>query len=281
MKALLHAELLKLRSTRMTAGLLLATLGLVALTVAIECPGGRRPRTRRSLSATPSLLADDGRDQFRRPPVVDGAVRRARRSPRSSATARSPRPTSASRAAAASWSRSGCRWPSPASSSPPRRSLSSVTFGIALIRSRDGDVTVAGSSSGRWSGQRVRRHGGIRRHRRRGRRPGPQPDRRRRRRAGLDERRRADRHPGRSRRSDVGCPGERPVRCSSSAPRWASTGSCCPHPWVGSSCRVHRRRGHARPPAHPAPGCPVVLTRCDRSPTSRSTRRRTGLGRLG
>jgi hypothetical protein len=45
-KALLHAELLKLRSTRTTAGLLLATLGLVALTVAVSVPdvgGGNGP----------------------------------------------------------------------------------------------------------------------------------------------------------------------------------------------------------------------------------------------
>ena len=48
MKALLQAELLKLRSTRTTAGLLLATLGLVALTVASACPEGRSRGGRRS-----------------------------------------------------------------------------------------------------------------------------------------------------------------------------------------------------------------------------------------
>lgn len=38
MKALVHAEVLKLRSTRTPTGLLLATLGLVALTVAVNVP---------------------------------------------------------------------------------------------------------------------------------------------------------------------------------------------------------------------------------------------------
>ena len=50
-KALLHAELLKLRSTRATALLLLATLGLAVLTVATSVPEVRK-RTLRSPSTT-------------------------------------------------------------------------------------------------------------------------------------------------------------------------------------------------------------------------------------
>jgi hypothetical protein len=37
-KALVHAELIKLRSTRMTLVLLLATLGLVILTIEVNVP---------------------------------------------------------------------------------------------------------------------------------------------------------------------------------------------------------------------------------------------------
>ena len=57
MKALLHAELLKLRSTRTTAGLLLATLGLVGLTVVSEVPKVGAAEGPLSLD-DPGLLAD-------------------------------------------------------------------------------------------------------------------------------------------------------------------------------------------------------------------------------
>ena len=57
MRALLQAELLKLRSTRTTVGLLLATIGLVALTVTSyvqEAAAGQGPLS----LADPGLLAD-------------------------------------------------------------------------------------------------------------------------------------------------------------------------------------------------------------------------------
>ncbi len=63
-------------------------------------------------------------------------------SPRSSATARSPRRTWSSRAAPASSSRSGWRWPSPALVITTATLALSVPVGIALIRSRDGNVTI-------------------------------------------------------------------------------------------------------------------------------------------
>jgi ABC-2 type transport system permease protein len=52
-KALVHAELIKLHSTRMTAMLLVATLGLVALTIATSVPG--------ALGETGPLSLDDPR----------------------------------------------------------------------------------------------------------------------------------------------------------------------------------------------------------------------------
>jgi ABC-type transport system involved in multi-copper enzyme maturation permease subunit len=56
-KALLQAELLKLRSTRTTAGLLLATLGLVVLTFTSEIPKAGAAEGSLSLD-DPGLLAD-------------------------------------------------------------------------------------------------------------------------------------------------------------------------------------------------------------------------------
>jgi ABC-2 type transport system permease protein len=53
MKALVHAELIKLRTTRMTALLLAATLGLVMLTVATSVPG--------AFGETGTLSLDDRR----------------------------------------------------------------------------------------------------------------------------------------------------------------------------------------------------------------------------
>ena len=67
MKALLAAELLKLRSTRATSLLVLATLGLVVLTVATTVPGVLEENASISLE-DPDLLADHGRGRFRRSP---------------------------------------------------------------------------------------------------------------------------------------------------------------------------------------------------------------------
>jgi ABC-2 type transport system permease protein len=55
-KALVHAEVLKLRSTRTTAGLLLATLALVTLTVTVSVPKAGAENPPVSLD-DPSLLA--------------------------------------------------------------------------------------------------------------------------------------------------------------------------------------------------------------------------------
>jgi ABC-2 type transport system permease protein len=68
-KALLHAELLKLRSTRTTAGLLLATLGLVALTVGSEVPKAGAAEGPLSLD-DPGLLADVVATCFGVPPLL-------------------------------------------------------------------------------------------------------------------------------------------------------------------------------------------------------------------
>jgi ABC-type transport system involved in multi-copper enzyme maturation permease subunit len=68
-KALLHAELLKLRSTRTTAGLLLATLGLVALTVGSEVPTVGGADGWLSLD-DPGLLADVVATSFGVPQVL-------------------------------------------------------------------------------------------------------------------------------------------------------------------------------------------------------------------
>jgi ABC-type transport system involved in multi-copper enzyme maturation permease subunit len=69
-KALLQAELLKLRSTRTTAGLLLASLGLVALTVMAEVPkAGAAAKGALSLD-DPSLLAEVVATCFGVPPML-------------------------------------------------------------------------------------------------------------------------------------------------------------------------------------------------------------------
>lgn len=69
MRSLLHAELLKLRSTRTTAGLLLATLGLVALTVGSEVPTAGATEEWLSLD-DPGLLADVVATSFGVPQVL-------------------------------------------------------------------------------------------------------------------------------------------------------------------------------------------------------------------
>ena len=80
------------------------------LTVAVERRRAERAgRTRCSLDDPGSAGRASSGIGFGVPQVIDGAPRRARRSPRSTATARSPRPTWSSRAGPGSWSRSGCR----------------------------------------------------------------------------------------------------------------------------------------------------------------------------
>ncbi len=66
MKALLQAELLKLRSTRMTVGLLLAALGLVALTVVVTVPDVGAENAPFTLG-DPDLLADTVATRTTRP----------------------------------------------------------------------------------------------------------------------------------------------------------------------------------------------------------------------
>ena len=142
MKALLHAELLKLRSTRMTAGLLLATLGLVALTVAVSVPDVGDENTPLSLG-DPDLLADAVATSFGVPQllmVLFGTLaftQEFRYGTITSTYLGEPRRTRVLLA----------KWMSLALASVVITTATlalSVALGIALIRSRDGDVTVAG-----------------------------------------------------------------------------------------------------------------------------------------
>ena len=142
MKALLHAELLKLRSTRMTAGLLLATLGLVALTVAVSVPDVGNENAPLSLG-DPDLLADAVGSSFGVPQllmVLFGTLaftQEFRYGTVTSTYLGEPRRT---RVLVAKWMSLAL-----ASVVITTATLAlSVAFGIALIRSRDGDVTVAG-----------------------------------------------------------------------------------------------------------------------------------------
>ena len=141
MKALLHAELLKLRSTRMTAGLLLATLGLVALTVAVSVPDVGNENTPLSLG-DPDLLADAVATSFGVPQllmVLFGTLaftQEFRYGTVTSTYLGEPRRT---RVLVAKWMSLAL-----ASVVITTATLAlSVAFGIALIRSRNGDVTVA------------------------------------------------------------------------------------------------------------------------------------------
>ena len=79
MRALIHAELLKLR-TRTTAGLLLATLALVALTVAASIPKVGATNAPRAVER-PRSPGQRRRWQLRRTRGVDGAARQARLHP--------------------------------------------------------------------------------------------------------------------------------------------------------------------------------------------------------
>lgn len=69
MNALVRAELLKLRSTRMLAGLLVATLGFVLLTVTFTVPSAGATNNALSLD-DPALLARIVGDSFGVPQVT-------------------------------------------------------------------------------------------------------------------------------------------------------------------------------------------------------------------
>ena len=146
MKALLHAELLKLRSTRMTAGLLLATLGLVALTVAVSVPDVGAANGPFSLG-DPDLLADTVATSFGVPQLLMvlfgtlAVTQEFRYDTITSTYLSEPRRT---RVLVAKWMSLTL-----ASVVVTTATLAlSVAFGIVLIRSRDGDVTAAGRFCG-------------------------------------------------------------------------------------------------------------------------------------
>jgi ABC-2 type transport system permease protein len=140
-KALVHAELLKLRSTRMTAVLLLATLGLVALTIATNVPDVFDENAALSLD-DPALLAGVVGVGFGVPLVMMALLgvlaftQEFRYGTASSTYLGEPRRTRVLVA----------KWLSLALASVVITTVTlavSVTFSIALIRSQDGDVTVA------------------------------------------------------------------------------------------------------------------------------------------
>lgn len=192
MKALLHAELLKLRTTRTTAGLLLATLALVALTVAVNVPAVGDENAPLSLD-DPGLLADAVGVSFGVPlvlVVLFGTLAFTQEFRYGTVTSTYLGEPRRKRVLVAKWMSLAL-----ASVVITAATLAlSVALGIALIRSRDGDVTLAGHFWGVVaSGFVVMAAYGL--IWRRDWRARPQPDRCRGRRAGLDARRRADRHP--------------------------------------------------------------------------------------
>ncbi len=139
MKALVDSELLKLRSTRTTAGLLLATLALEALTVTVSVPEAGAENPPVSLD-DPSLLAVAVGNSFGVPLVLMvllGGIAFTQEFRYGTATPTylvEPRRTRILVA----------KWLSQALSSVVITAATlalSVTVGIALIRSRDGDVT--------------------------------------------------------------------------------------------------------------------------------------------
>ena len=142
MKALLQAELLKLRSTRTTAGLLFATLGLVALTVASGVPKVGAAEGPLSLD-DPGLLADVVATCFGVPQVLMvlygtlAFTQEFRYGTITSTYLGEPRRT---RVLVAKWLALAL-----VSAVITTATLAlSVPFSSALIRSRDGDVTFAG-----------------------------------------------------------------------------------------------------------------------------------------
>lgn len=141
MKALLDAELLKLRSTRATALLVLATLVLVVLTVATTVPGVIEENSALSLD-DPSLLASVVGNGFGAPQVlmtllgVLAFTQEFRYGTITSTYLGEPRRTRVLVAKGLSLAL--------ASIVITAVTLAvSLTVGIALIRSQDGDVTVA------------------------------------------------------------------------------------------------------------------------------------------
>lgn len=142
MKALLHAELLKLRTTRTTAGLLLATLALVALTVAVNVPAVGDENAPLSLD-DPGLLADAVGVSFGVPlvlVVLFGTLAFTQEFRYGTVTSTYLGEPRRKRVLVAKWMSLAL-----ASVVITAATLAlSVALGIALIRSRDGDVTLAG-----------------------------------------------------------------------------------------------------------------------------------------
>jgi ABC-2 type transport system permease protein len=141
MRALVQAELLKLRSTRTPAWLLLATLGLVVLAVAVNLPTAGARNAPVSLD-DPGLLAGTVGDGLGVPEVmvvllgVLAFTQEFRYGTATSTYLGEPRRTRVLVA----------KWLSLALSSlviTAATLVLSVTLGVALIRSRDGDVTTA------------------------------------------------------------------------------------------------------------------------------------------
>jgi ABC-2 type transport system permease protein len=140
-KALVHAEALKLRSTRTTPWLLLATLGLVPLTVAVTVPKAGDNNAPLSLD-DPGLLASVVGNSFGVPQVLVvllaglAFTQEFRYGTVTSTYLGEPRRT---RILVAKWLSLAA-----ACVAVTIATLAlSVTLSIALIRSRDGDVTVA------------------------------------------------------------------------------------------------------------------------------------------
>lgn len=141
MKPLVHAELLKLRSTQTPAGLLIATLGLVALTVAVNVPKVGAKAAPLSLD-DPGLLAGTVGISFGVPLVmvvllgVIAFTQEFRYGTTTSTYLVEPR---RARVLVAKWVSLAL-----ASVVISAETLAiSVSFGVALIRYRDGSVIVA------------------------------------------------------------------------------------------------------------------------------------------
>jgi ABC-type transport system involved in multi-copper enzyme maturation permease subunit len=140
-KALVDAEVLKLRSTRISAGLLLATLGLEVLTVVFTVPTVGAQNAPMSLD-DPRLLAGTVGNSFGAPQVLMvllGALAFTQEFRYGTVTSTYLGEPRRARVLVA-------KWLSLALSSVVITAASlalSVTFGIALIRSRDGEVTAA------------------------------------------------------------------------------------------------------------------------------------------
>ena len=141
MKALVQAEVLKLRSTRTTPWLLLATLGLVALTISVTVPKAGDSNAMMSLD-DPSVLAETVGSSFGVPQVLVvllgglAFTQEFRYGTVTSTYLGEPRRTRILVA----------KWLSLTAASVVvtlATLVLSVAFSIALIRSRDGDVTVA------------------------------------------------------------------------------------------------------------------------------------------